>query len=304
MRQYYFQRHGRDDFDRSHRRHPAGTLPHGRATASNPSIHGQVRGTPRTYGKRSTEDIWRQAIVSGEWPDLSGIPLDGPVSLEFSFRVDPACRDYNNVVSKNGPDLDTMVVGALDGLVESRSGRPTVGILRNRQQVVMIRAQKELVSQTGQAGVDISILPCDGSAFERLRSWQYPPALTFDVSKLDLKEASRKEGVKNAASTANGANFRAPRSSRIGIFLAFNESTTSSPFTAGWLEAVIDGLGASVVGDNRFFDVPIKPKSEFGNDDSVVFWLACAKVKDLPAEIGIRFGVYNQPALVPESQDG
>jgi hypothetical protein len=61
---------------------------------------------------------------------------------------------------------------------------------------------------------------------------------------------------------------------------------TRNPLCADWLEAIIDGLGASRVGTERFFDGP--PTQEFGYDDSVVFKLQVAQLSGLPADIGLH----------------
>ncbi|HVT30803.1 MAG TPA: hypothetical protein VHE81_22550, partial [Lacipirellulaceae bacterium] len=52
------------------------------------------------------------------------------------------------------------------------------------------------------------------------------------------------------------------------------------------LEAAIDGLGASRVGSERFFDGP--SHREFGYDDSCVYKLTVAQVTDLPPDIGLH----------------
>ena len=260
------------------------------------AVRGRVKGTPRTYGHRSTEDVWRQAIVDGDWSSLSGLklPFCSSVSLELRFRVCPFSPDYHNVVSPNGPDLDTMSIGTLDGLRTSRSGRPTLGLLESGGQCVLVQARKDLIADPGDAGVDVSVRRIERPTFKDFRP-QVKPALSFGVASSALG-ASRKEAVKSAAEIANqSCAFRAPGNQRIGLAFFFDEAVTKNPMQLDWIEAALDGLGASQVGAHRFFDVPKKPKSEFGNDDSVVFWLVVARVPDLPKQMGLWIDVYDYP---------
>jgi hypothetical protein len=96
----------------------------------------------------------------------------------------------------------------------------------------------------------------------------------------------RRRAVQQAAEQANHAGFRAPRCCQIEIRLAFAAGVTRNPLSADWLEAVIDGLGASRVGTERFFDGP--SYQEFGYDDSGVYRLVTAHVEGLPSETGLH----------------
>jgi hypothetical protein len=84
---------------------------------------GVVLGTPRTYGDRRTEDIWRRTITNGSW---NGIPrllsCQLPLNLDFEFRVNPFSSRYNGNVSRNGPDLDTGNERFFDGPPTSEFG--------------------------------------------------------------------------------------------------------------------------------------------------------------------------------------
>lgn len=83
---------------------------------------GVVVRTPRTYGNRKTEDIWRSTIRDRRWDDPGQVTtLQIPVHLDFEFRVNPHSPNYNRNVSNDGPDLDTMVIGALGRLLNCRN---------------------------------------------------------------------------------------------------------------------------------------------------------------------------------------
>lgn len=81
------------------------------AEESTCDIFGRVRGTPRTYGSRKNDDIWRACIRDGQWTGLDRypMPIDGPVFLTFSFRINPRSSLYGPQVFPNGRDVDTMV---------------------------------------------------------------------------------------------------------------------------------------------------------------------------------------------------
>ncbi|MEX2306674.1 MAG: hypothetical protein WD738_03735 [Pirellulales bacterium] len=245
---------------------------------------GIVLGTPRTYGARRTEDVWRRAITEGKWEGVEALStLNKPVQLDFEFRVNPRSPFYNRNVSSNGPDLDTMIIGALGGLLNCRNlERPTLRLIQHGGLCQLVTASKTLVENDEQVGFTIHVRPVDELSFEGpLRG----AGLSFFVGRQSLK-THRRRAVQQAAEQANHIHFRAPRGTRIEISLAFAEGLTRNPLSADWLEAVIDGLGASRVGTEHFFDGP--PTQEFGYDDSVVFRLTCARVRGLPEEMGIH----------------
>jgi hypothetical protein len=99
-------------------------------------------------------------------------------------------------------------------------------------------------------------------------------------------KCDRRRAAQKAAEEQNVHAFRAPRGTPVEISLAFAVGITRNPLSADWLEAVIDGLGASRVGNERFFDGP--SHREFGYDDSGVFKLVVAQVNGLPADIGLH----------------
>ena len=230
---------------------------------------GVVRGTPRTYGNRRSEDIWRRTIVEGNWEGVDAISiLQIPVHLDFAFRVNPKSPAYYRNVSSNGPDLDTMVIGALGGLLDSRNPeRPTLRLLREGGLCRSLTATKSIVDSDDTTGFTLSIRPVDVICFQNL---QDPGGFSFFVDWKSLKK-DRRRAVQQAAEQANGSGIRAPKGTQVEIELAFSETLTRNPLSADWLEAVIDGLGASRVGSQRFFAGP--PAQAFGYDDSVVYRL-------------------------------
>lgn len=245
---------------------------------------GVVLGTPRTYGDRNTEDVWRNAIVAGNWE--GAIPRETirtPVHLDFEFRVNPQSPDYGRSVSCHGPDLDTMVIGALAGILNSRNPeRPTLRLIEHGGLCKFVSASKRIVESDKLAGLSLHIRRGDTVPFESLPS---ETRLSFCVDRQRLRGDTRR-AVQEAAEEANHSGFRAPRISPIEIRLAFTEGITRNPLSADWLEAVIDGLGASRVGSERFFDGP--SFQEFGYNDSAVYRLVCAHVTGLPSEIGLH----------------
>jgi hypothetical protein len=245
---------------------------------------GVVLGTPRTYGDRKTEDVWRTAIVAGTWEGT--IPRETirtPVHLDLEFRVNPQSPDYGRNVSCNGPDLDTMVIGALAGLLDSRNPtRPTLRLIEHGGLCKSVTASKRIVEDDGLAGLSLHVRRGNTLPFDSLPK---ESRLSFYVDRQRLK-GDRRRAVQEAAEQANHSAFRAPKSSPIEIRLAFAEGMTRNPLSADWLEAVIDGLGASHVGTERFFDGP--SFQEFGYNDSAVYRLVCAHVAGLPSEAGIH----------------
>lgn len=245
---------------------------------------GVILGTPRTYGDRSTEDIWRRAIMEGSWEGPETLStLQVSLHLEFEFRVNPHSALYRRRVSSNGPDLDTMVIGALGGLLHCRNPeRPTLRLIQHGGLCRLVTASKSLVDDDQQAGFTLHVRAGESLAFEEPTN---TAGLSFFVNSQSLKK-DRRRSVQEAAEQANRNGFRAPKCTRIEIKLAFAEGLTRNPLSADWLEAIIDGLGASRVGAAHFFDGP--PTQEFGYDDSVVFRLTCAHVQGLPPEAGLH----------------
>jgi hypothetical protein len=245
---------------------------------------GVIVGTPRTYGNTKNDDIWRRAIIAGQWEGSEAIStIQTPLHLDFEFRVNPNSRLYNNCVSPNGPDLDTMVIGALGGLLHCRNpDRPTLRLVQHGGLCRLITASKFVVDSDERTGFTLYVRPVESLQFEK------PPGdskLSFFVDRQLLKR-DRRRSVKAAAECANKGNFRASRSSRIVLRLSFAGGVTRNPLSADWLEAVIDGLGVSHVGTERFFDGP--STQEFGYDDSVVYKLSCAQVHGMPPEAGLH----------------
>jgi hypothetical protein len=122
------------------------------------NIVGQVSGTPRTYGDRKTEDIWRTCVRDGHWKgvDANPEPIDSPVFMTFSFRVNPQSGAYYQQVSPNGPDIDTMVTSALVGITAG-ADRPSRRLLTRASNCWGYAATKEIVENDCETGVDITI---------------------------------------------------------------------------------------------------------------------------------------------------
>jgi hypothetical protein len=244
---------------------------------------GVVRGTPRTYGDTKRDDNWRRTIVEGDWEGVE--TLVGRkilVHLDFSFRVNPCSPAYWGRRWDNGPDLDTMVIGALDGLVHCRNpARPTLRLIQERGLCRQITAKKSIVESDESTGFTLVVRAGNVVPFCEPRN----TALSFFVGRQALKK-DRRRAVQFAAEQQNARLFRVPRGSQIAVYLAFANGITRNPLSADWLEAVIDGLGASRVGAERFFDGP--STQEFGYDDSVVYKLIVSQVTGMPTDIGLH----------------
>lgn len=243
-----------------------------------------VVGTPRTYGNSKNDDIWRQTIVAGQWESNgnASVPISS-VHLDLEFRVNPSSHLYRRRVSVNGPDLDTMIIGALGGLLHCRNTqRPTRRIIQHGGLCRVVKASKRLVEGDNESGFTLHVREGGVSDF---RHPLIESELSFFVARQHLKADCRR-AVQQAAEQANPHGFRAPRADKLEITLSFAEGITRNPLSAGWLEAVIDGLGASRVGNERFFDGP--PTQQFGYDDSNVFKLTVAQVRGLSPSDGLH----------------
>jgi hypothetical protein len=119
---------------------------------------GRVRGTPRTYGDRKTEDIWRTCIAEADWRVSTDLPtpVEESAFLTFRFLINPSSPLYGRHEAGNGRDLDTMVIGALAGLISSPS-RPTANRLARASAVWGFAAVKELVNDDYASGAEITI---------------------------------------------------------------------------------------------------------------------------------------------------
>ena len=242
-------------------------------------IAGHVAGTPRTYGDRRTEDTWRGCICSGQWTGLGAhsAPINSSVFMTFTFRVNPRSSAYRGNVSANGPDLDTMVIGALSGIVAGnrRSDRPSLRLLRRASNCWGYAATKRLVDSDLDAGVDITISArVPDSTFRDL----LPNAdISFTVF---CGGGDRRERAKLAAETSNVNRRVFPAHMPIAMSITFSDIDPARNVTsADQVEALIDGIGAAVVGERRLFDPPKGTVSDgrFGYDDSCVYALLVAR---------------------------
>ena len=78
--------------------------------------------------------------------------------MTFSFRVNPQSTHYNRCVSANGPDIDTMVIGALGGITASQvHDRPSLRLLSRGTQCWGYAATKEIVESDNNTGVGITV---------------------------------------------------------------------------------------------------------------------------------------------------
>lgn len=251
-------------------------------------IQGLVLGTPRTYGNRKTEDAWRLEICQGQWTgcDSLSLPLTGLVEVTFGFRVNPRSPQYYGAVSLRGPDLDTMVVGAMDALVDGRNKtRPSTRLLQTGRVVSSISASKTLVTSDTDSGATIEIRPGVEHHYER-----HACDLGFDVVYSELRDL--RHTVKNAAEQHNTGGTRAPAELPLHVRILWGSAFRgSNVHSADKLEAVIDGLGASVASKAglRFFDPPPFSRfAEFGYDDSGVVSLHSTVVDDAPLDVLLR----------------
>ena len=249
---------------------------------------GVVRGTPRTYGDTARDDVWRSNIVKGDWKGVEALTANRiPVHLDFCFRVNPQSPSYWGRRWTSGPDLDTMVIGALGGLLRCRNpARPTLRLIEEGGLCRVVTARKMVVSSDEDTGFTLSVRAGDVIPLVELAGAE----ISVCVDCAELKR-DRRRAVQAAAEQQNSKGYRAPRNTPIEIRLSFASGVTRNPLSADWLEAVIDGLGASRVGTDRFFDGP--SHREFGYDDSCVYQLTVAQVSGLPEHIGLQVSCRN-----------
>jgi hypothetical protein len=249
---------------------------------------GIVRGTPRTYGDTARDDVWRSTIVKGDWKGVESLAADRiPLHLDFCFRVNPQSPSYWGRRWTSGPDLDTMVIGALGGLLRCRnSARPTLRLIEEGGLCRVVTARKTIVSSDENTGFTLHVRAGDTIGFVELADSE----ISVCVDRTELKR-DRRRAVQLAAEQQNSRGYRAPRDMPIEIRLSFASGVSRNPLSADWLEAVIDGLGASRVCTDRFFDGP--SHREFGYDDSCVYQLAVAQVSGLPDHTGLHLSCRN-----------
>jgi len=230
-------------------------------------------GTPRTYGDRRNDDLWRMQICKGLWRgiDEHSTPIESPVFMTFTFRVNPSSVAYRGHSSPNGRDLDTMVIGALGGITAG-TDRPSLRLLKHAATCWGYAATKEMVGNDGDTGVDITVSLRPPQSFAEFRTMLPDPNLSITV----LRGNNRKEMAKRAVETGNANQEFFPACTPFSMAIAFDEVGRKCNVTAGdHIEALIDGLGAAVVGERRFFDAS-KGKviqERYGYDDSCIFAL-------------------------------
>jgi hypothetical protein len=256
-------------------------------------ILGFIKGTPRTYGLRRNDDIWRICIRDGDWTgiDIHAIPISEPVFVTFSFRINPQSKLYGPQIFPNGRDIDTMVIGALGGLVTS-STRPTIGLLSRGTTIWGYAATKELVPNDDLTGVDITVSLRAPSTLADFRIGLPRSDLSITVAQGN----SRKLMAKAAVETQNTTHRVFPACSPICMVIAFNSSGRERNVTsADHIEALVDGMGAATAGDRRLFDAPAGTysKERYGFDDSCVFGLMVGRF-DLARDIDAVVDIYDE----------
>jgi hypothetical protein len=191
--------------------------------------------------------------------------------MTFSFRVNPRSRAYNGRVSPNGPDIDTMVIGALGGITAARD-RPSLGLLARATNCWGYAATKDIVDDDSKTGVDITISWRPPPEVADFRGWLPNPDLSFFI----LCGKDRREMARQAVESSKANQRVFPAHLPIAMAIAFAESGRERNVTsADQIEALIDGMGAAVVGERHFFDAP-KGKStanRYNFDDSCIYAL-------------------------------
>lgn len=122
-----------------------------------PLVTGVVHGTPRTYGDKKNDDIWRTEIVNGDWLGFNGQPFQTPIHLDFGFRINPRSVRYRGNKSHHGRDVDTMIIGALDALVCQRTQRPTMNMIEHRGLCRLITASTTIVDDDDLRGMTLNV---------------------------------------------------------------------------------------------------------------------------------------------------
>lgn len=252
-------------------------------------IVGDVRGVPRTYGDRESEDRWRQSIVNGEWVGREHADrlLRERLQMHVDFTLNPASPLCGWNSKPNGSDLDTLVLGStLDGLkVGQKRDRPGLRWIGSPSQLRLLTATKRLVDDDALMGAHIILRGCP-------QPLSHPLTTVFGAALAgapilgagDLREAGRAAGERVLAELGQG--WKA--SDRIGLALEFRETNpVRHPFTATWLEALIDGFGCARVGNDSLFPESSARRrtGRWDPDDGIVFALAIARVAELPGDV-------------------
>src|SRR5215207_1731675 len=151
---------------------------------------GVVRGTPRTYGDTKRDDLWRHTITQGNWTGIEALTARRiPVHLDFDFRIYPRSKSYWGRKWNYGPDLDTMVIGALGGLLHCRNpARPTLRLIEEGGLCRVVTAQKRVVDCDDMAGFTIHIRAGDAVEFQALSD----VGVSVYVRRADLKGDRRR----------------------------------------------------------------------------------------------------------------
>ena len=258
------------------------------------NIVGQVIGTPRTYGDRKSEDIWRTCVCNGQWKgvDANPEPIDSAAFMTFSFRVNPQSSAYYGRVSPNGPDIDTMVIGAMGGITAGND-RPSLRLLTRASICWGYAATKEIVENDCETGVDITISLRPAPDFEEFRAWVPNPDLSFTV----FRGKKRQEMARLAVESSNVNQRVFPACTPIAMAIAFAEfGQDRNVISADQIEALIDGMGAAVVGERRFFDAPkgTVTMQRYGFDDSCIYALLVGRFPFSGTQIDAVVDMFNE----------
>ncbi|MCC6349835.1 MAG: hypothetical protein IT347_09635 [Candidatus Eisenbacteria bacterium] len=255
-------------------------------------IRGTVRGTPRTYGDRRTEDAWRRQVVAGRWSghEDATLPIRRSIELQFTFRINAGSKDYGGASFPNGRDLDTLVVQSSTSaalLVGRNSVRPSLRWVDGPLLVRRVLASKVLVETDADAGVEITLRP----ATEQPSIHPYQCALEFQVLEAEVRNDGLAKAIKRTVGAANRAGVRFPATARIGLSLLFSDAERPrNILSEALLEKTIDALGASPVGDRRLFDETPGSRTILrdNTDDSIIFKLYAEKSRALDTGVFIQ----------------
>jgi Holliday junction resolvase RusA-like endonuclease len=106
-----------------------------------------IRGTPRGYGKKETEDSWKKPVIKA-LEDV--MPLsENKYHITLEFNINPDSKRYWGKNKPDGPDIDNLVKTTIDAVFMNS------GI--DDKAVYSIKATKRIVKRDGNMGVKIKI---------------------------------------------------------------------------------------------------------------------------------------------------
>lgn len=249
---------------------------HIRSSAQVSLLRAEVCGTPRGFGQSRTEDSWRACIARGQWSQRPGTPLQGPLHITMSFRVNAQSGQYGHNPEPNGTDLDNLVICTLSGLIP-HAARPTAAVISSASEITTLQATKVLVEHDEDAGMDLVVCQAEDSVLPELLCWQ--PVFEFSVRR---ETGDLRADTRHAAREANSIGRHFSTQDRVGIAAIFSSRYKNNIGAQETLKAIIDGLGASQATSGRTFFHRAPGKGEYNSDDSIVFALDIRKVPEFP----------------------